>query len=64
VRSAPLGTPRTASRIRCFGCRRRAGARLLLAGASAIEDGLGIIHYFLIHAGAYFENYYVLAPSA
>ena len=28
MRSAPLGTPRTASRIRGSGCRRRAGARL------------------------------------
>jgi len=32
VRSAPLGTPRTASRIRGSGCRRRAGARLLHIG--------------------------------
>jgi len=45
VRSAPLGTPRTASRIRGSGCRRRAGARLLLAGDTTFEDGLGIIHY-------------------
>jgi len=47
VRSAPLGTPRTASRIRGSGCRRRAGARLLLAGENAFEDVLGIIHYCL-----------------
>ena len=45
MRSAPLGTPRTASRIRGSGCRRRAGARLLLAGDNTFEDGLGIIHY-------------------
>ena len=45
MRSAPLGTPRTASRIRGSGCRRRAGARLLLAGYNTFEDGLGIIHY-------------------
>jgi len=45
VRSAPLGTPRTASRIRGSGCRRRAGARLLLAGENTFEDDLGIIHY-------------------
>jgi len=42
VRSAPLGTPRTASHIRGSGCRRRAGARLLLAGDYTFEDGLGI----------------------
>jgi len=42
---APLGTQRTASRIRGSGCRRRAGARLLLAGDNTFEDGLGIIHY-------------------
>jgi len=40
-----LGTPRTASRIRGSGCRRRAGARLLLAGDNTFEDGLVIIHY-------------------
>jgi len=45
VRSAPLGTPRTASRVRGSGRRRRAGARLLLAGDNTFEDGLGIIHY-------------------
>ena len=45
MRSAPLGTPRTASRICGSGCRRRAGARLLLAGDNAFEDGLAIIHY-------------------
>jgi len=45
VRSAPFGTPRTASRIRGSGCRRRARARLLLAGDNTFEDGLGIIHY-------------------
>jgi len=45
VRSAPLGTPRTASSIRISGCRRRAGARHLLAGDDTFEDGLGIIHY-------------------
>jgi len=45
VRSAPLGTPRTASRIRSSGCRRRAGARLLLAGDTTFEDVLGIIRY-------------------
>ena len=45
MRSAPLGTPRTASRIRGSSCRRRAGARLLLAGDNAFEDGLEIIHY-------------------
>jgi len=45
VRSAPLGTPRTASRIRGPGCRRCAGARLLLAGYNTFEDGFGIIHY-------------------
>jgi len=36
--------PRTASRVRGSGCRRRAGARLLLAGDNTFEDGLGIIH--------------------
>ena len=45
MRSAPVGTPRTASRIRVSGCRRRAGARLLLAGDNTFADGLGIIHY-------------------
>jgi len=45
VRGAPLGTPRTASRIRGSGCRRRTGTRLLLPGDNAFEDGLGIIHY-------------------
>ena len=45
MRSAPLGTPRTANRIRGFGCRRRAGARLLLEGDTLFEDGLGIIQY-------------------
>jgi len=45
VRSAPLGTPHTASRIRGSGSRRRAGACLLLAGDNTFEDGLGIIHY-------------------
>jgi len=40
VRSAPLGTPRTASRIRGSGCRRRAGARLLLAGDQAPTEWL------------------------
>jgi len=43
VRSAPLGTPRTASRIRGSGCRRRAEARLLLTGDHTFEDGLRII---------------------
>ena len=33
------------ARIRGSGCRRRAGARLLLAGDNTFEDGLGIIHY-------------------
>ena len=33
MRSAPLGTPRTASRIRGSGCPRRAGARGSLAQA-------------------------------
>jgi len=42
VRSAPLGTPHTASRVRGSGRRRRAGARLLLAGDTTFEDGLGI----------------------
>jgi len=45
VRSAPFGTPRTASRIRGLGRRRRAGARLLPAGDNTFEGGLGIIHY-------------------
>jgi len=45
VWSAPLGTPRTASRIRGSGRRRRAGLTLLLARESTLEDGLGIIHY-------------------
>ena len=45
MQSAPLGTSRTASRIRGSGCRRRARARLLLAGDTTFEDGLGIIHY-------------------
>jgi len=45
VRSTPLGTPRTASRVRGSGRRRRAGARLLLAGVTTFEDDLGIIHY-------------------
>ena len=45
MRSAPLGTPRTASRIRGSGCRRRAGARLVLAGYNTVEDSPGIIHY-------------------
>ena len=44
VRSAPLGTPRTASRVRGSGRRRRAEARLLLAGVNTLEDGLGAIH--------------------
>jgi len=44
VRSAPLGTPRAAGRIRGSGCRRRAGASLLLAGDNTFEDGLGIIN--------------------
>ena len=43
MRSAPLVTPRTASRIRGSGCRRRAEARLLLAGDETFEDGLGIL---------------------
>ena len=42
MRSAPLGTPHTASRVRGSGRRRRAGARLLLAGDTTFEDGLGI----------------------
>jgi len=42
AKRAPLGTPRTASRIRGSGCRRRAGARLLLAGDNTFEDGLGV----------------------
>jgi len=45
VRSAPLGTPRTASCIRGSGCRSRAGARFLLAGDNTFQDGLGSIHY-------------------
>jgi len=45
VRSAPLGTPRTASRMRGSDCRRRAGARLLLAGDNTFEGGFGIFHY-------------------
>ena len=45
MRGAPLGTPRTVSRIRGSGCRRRGGAHLLLAGDNTFEDGLGIIHY-------------------
>jgi len=45
VRSAPLRTPRTDSRIRGSGCRRSTGARLLLAGDTTFEDGLGIIQY-------------------
>jgi len=44
VQSGPVGTPRTASRIRGSGCRRHAGARLLLVGDNTFEDGLGIIH--------------------
>jgi len=38
VRSAPLGTPRTASRRRSSGSRRRAVACLLLAGDTTFED--------------------------
>jgi len=37
--------PRTASRVCGSGRRRRAGARLLLAGDNTLEDGLGSIHY-------------------
>jgi len=37
--------PRTANRVRDSGRRRRAGARLLLAGDHPVEDVLGIIHY-------------------
>jgi len=32
--------------MRGSGCRRRVGARLLLAGDDTFEDGLGIIHYY------------------
>jgi len=45
VRSAPLSTPPTASRIRGSGLRRRAGVRRLLAGENTFEVGLGSIHY-------------------
>ena len=38
-------TPRTAGRISGFGCRRRAGARLLLAGDNTFEDGLIVFHF-------------------
>jgi len=31
--------------MRGSGCRRRGGARLLLAGDNTFGDGLGIIHY-------------------
>ena len=44
MRSAPLGTLRTASHIRGSGRPRRAGARLLLAGENAVADGLRTIH--------------------
>ena len=45
MRSAPLGTPRTARCARGSGRGRRTGARLLLAGDHTFEDGLGNIHY-------------------
>ena len=38
--------PRTASRIRGSGCRRCAGARIMLAGDNTFEDGLGITHFY------------------
>jgi len=43
VRSAPLGTPRTAS-IRGSGGRKRAGARLLFAGDNTFEVFLSRNH--------------------
>jgi len=43
VRSAPLGTPHTASRIRGSGCRRRAGAY-----HRSIGGGWGLTHKDLV----------------